>query len=198
MSSGLQGVIRDAMGWIAGALVLALVATNFDEIRAFNSRLLGIDPPSTKNGAAKPGDVTALATSKAEPAERQSSRKNGSVELRATGNGHFEADVEINGRNIPLLVDTGASMVVLTYEDAERAGVYVSDGDFTAQSRTANGIARNAIVTLHEVCVESVCVRNVRAMVAERGRLHVSLLGMTFLGRLARIDMQPGRLVLEE
>lgn len=198
MSSGLQGVIRDALGWIAGALILALVATNFDEIRAINSQLLGIGPPTAATGAAKPRETAALATTRAEPAERQSKRKNGSVELRASGNGHFEADAEINGRNIPLLVDTGASMVVLTYEDADRAGVYVSDSDFTAKSRTANGIARNAIVTLHEVCVESVCVRNVRAMVAEPGRLHVSLLGMTFLGRLARIDMQPGRLVLEE
>lgn len=198
MSSGLQGVIRDALGWIAGALMLALVAANFDEIRAFNGQLLGIDPPTTAAGAATPRDAETLATSRAEPVERKSKRNNGSVELRASGNGHFEADAEINGRNVPLLVDTGASMVVLTYEDADRAGVYVSDSDFTAKSRTANGIARNAIVTLHEVCVESVCVRNVKAMVAEPGRLHVSLLGMTFLGRLARIDMQPGRLVLEE
>lgn len=198
MSSGLQGVIRDALGWIASALVLAVVATNFEEIRAFNRQLLGITPPNTQGDAANPRGASVFATTRAEPSDRQTTRKNGSVELLASANGHFEAEADINGRSIPLLVDTGASMVVLTYEDANRAGVFVSDNDFTAQSRTANGIARNAVVTLHEVCVESVCVRNVKAMVAEPGRLHVSLLGMTYLGRLARIDMQPGRLVLED
>lgn len=198
MSSGLQGVIRDALGWIASALVLAVVATNFEEIRAFNRQLLGITPPNTQGDAASPRGASVFATTRAEPSDWQTARKNGSVELLASGNGHFEAEADINGRSIPLLVDTGASMVVLTYEDANRAGVFVSDNDFTAQSRTANGIARNAVVTLHEVCVESVCVRNVKAMVAEPGRLHVSLLGMTYLGRLARIDMQPGRLVLED
>ncbi len=189
MSSGMQGVLRDALSWVAAAALLALTITNFDTIRAFNRQLLGIEIPNTPDVALAErngGDNTA-----------SQSRVSGRVELLADNSGHYAADADVNGRHVPFMVDTGASLVVLTYEDAERAGVYVRDSDFTAQSRTANGIARNAIVTLNEVCIDSVCVKNVKAMVAERGRLHVSLLGMTFLGSLRRVDIQSGRLTLE-
>lgn len=191
MSSGMQGVLRDALSWVAVAAVLALVVVNMDQVRALNRQLLGIEEPAVPQSA--------LAERVAGPSQASEtpSRIPGRVELTADRNGHYAADAEINGHNISLMVDTGASLVVLTYEDAERAGVFVGDGDFTARSQTANGIARNAVVTLDEVCVESVCVKDVKAMVAEPRRLHVSLLGMTFLGRLSRVDMQSGRLALE-
>ncbi len=190
MSSGMQGVLRDALGWIAAAAMLALTIANFDAIRAFNRTLLGMDEPAASSTA-----VTERGGS--DNAVEQSRVSSGRVELTASDHGHYAADAEVNGRRLSLMVDTGASLVVLTYEDAERAGVFVGDGDFTALSRTANGIARNALVTLDEVCIESVCVKDVKAMVAEQGRLHVSLLGMTFLGRLRRVDIQSGRLTLE-
>ena len=188
MSSGLQGVLRDALGWVAVAAVLAFTVINFDTVRAWNRQLLGIPEPDS-----------AASIMVARPANdpEVKSRVSGRVELDAGPNGHYAADADINGRHISLMVDTGASLVVLTYEDAERAGVFVGASDFNAVSQTANGLARNAVVTLDEVCVESVCVNDVKAMVAERGRLHVSLLGMTYLGRLRRVDMQSGRLTLE-
>lgn len=189
MSSGMQGVLRDALGWVFAAGLLALTISNFDAIRAFNRSFLGIEegaPESVALAQREPGGTAP-----------EQGRVPGRVEITASSHGHYATEAEVNGRHISLMVDTGASLVVLTYEDAERAGVFVSDRDFTAQSRTANGIARNAIVTLDEVCIDSVCVKDVRAMVAERGRLHVSLLGMTFLGRLRRVDMQSGRLTLE-
>lgn len=191
MSSGMNGVIRDALSWIAAAAALAFVIINFDAIRAMNRQLLGIED------AAVPQSTLAERVGEPRHTPDTSTRIAGRVELTADRHGHYAAEAEVNGRHIPLMVDTGASLVVLTYEDAERAGVFVGDGDFTAQSRTANGIARNALVTLDEVCVESVCVSDVKAMVAEPRRLHVSLLGMTFLGRLRRVDIQSGRLTLE-
>lgn len=190
MSSGMHGVLRDALGWVAAAAMLALTIANFDAIRAFNRSLLGISDPAAPNAAL--ADHTP-----GETATDQNRSSSGRVEITASNNGHYAAESEINGRHISLMVDTGASLVVLTYEDAGRAGLFVGNGDFTAQSRTANGIARNALVTLDEVCIENVCVNDVKAMVAEPGRLHVSLLGMTFLGRLRRVDMQSGRLTLE-
>ncbi len=194
MSSGMQGVLRDALGWVASAAVLALVITNFDQIRAFNNSLLGIETPAAEaDGPAAKRTTMAAAVETPRPASSSSGR----VELSANNHGHYAAEADINGRGLSLMVDTGASLVVLTYEDAERAGVFVSDSQFTARSQTANGVARNALVTLDEVCVQSVCVRDVKAMVAEPGRLHVSLLGMTYLGRLRRVDMQAGRLTLE-
>lgn len=194
MSSGMRGVLRDALGWLASAIVLAMAFIHFDEIRAFNRSLLGIDLGENGNAGttdAKPMAQTASST------RQPKSQIGGAVELQVDDQGHFVTDVEINGRDVELMVDTGASLVVLTYDDASRAGVSVSDSDFTAKSRTANGIARNALVTLDKVCIESVCVHDVKAMVAEPDRLHVSLLGMSFLNRLRRADMQSGRLILE-
>ena len=82
------------------------------------------------------------------------------------------------------MVDTGASQVALTFEDASRAGIYVRDRDFTQQVRTANGVARVAPVTLDRVSIGDITVRDVPASVSERGMLGTTLLGMSFLKRL--------------
>jgi aspartyl protease family protein len=89
-------------------------------------------------------------------------------------------------------------MVVLSYEDAERAGLLLTDKDFTRAVSTANGTARVAPVTLDRVSIGNITVRDVPAAVTESGRLGTSLLGMSFLSRLSRFDMRAGRLVLQE
>lgn len=202
MTNGMHGVLREAFTWVVVAGGLAYAVMNFDQIRALNAHLLGTpaadaaaghDPSTIAGGFAR-----MLTKAEAQRPPQRRAPSGTSVELSSDSRGHFEANAEINGRDISGLVDTGASMVVLTYEDAERAGIYVKPSDFTVGSRTANGTARNAPVTLDQVCIESVCVRNVRAMVAEPGRLHVSLLGMTYLSRLARFEIRSGTLVLEE
>ena len=100
--------------------------------------------------------------------------------------------------SIDVLVDSGASIVALTYEDARRAGMYVRDGDFTQRVSTANGLARVAPVMLDRVSIGDITVRNVPAAVTEPGSLATSLLGMSFLGRLQSVDMRAGTLVLQE
>lgn len=122
----------------------------------------------------------------------------GDVTLRATGNGHFEATAEINGRDVDVMVDTGATLVALTYEDAERAGIYLQQSDFTHSVSTANGVAKVAPVDIGAISIGSITVRNVRGAVTERGKLHKTLLGMTFLGRLSRVEMRRNDLVLHE
>lgn len=112
--------------------------------------------------------------------------------------GHFEADAEINGRDIGVMVDTGASLVALTYDDAERAGIYVHPSDFTHRAQTANGIARVAPVTISRIRIGDITVRDVPAVVSERGASERTLLGMSFLGRLSRVEMRGSTLVLEE
>jgi len=200
-----QSVIREAFTWVAVLGGLAWAVLNFDQIRAVNAWLTGVpvEQVTSDTGASAKhiktegsGFAGLFAREQPKPARRAANGM--SVELASDNRGHYQASAEINGRDISALVDTGASMVVLTYEDAERAGIYLKPSDFTASSRTANGTARNAPITLDEVCVESLCVRDVRAAVAEPGRLHVSLLGMTYLGRLGRFEMRSGTLVLEE
>lgn len=204
--SGMGGLLRETLSWVAVAGGLAVAILNFDDIRAFNRALLGMPEPhaevageaTTGGPSAGGGGFAGLFRKPAPETPREAAASGFTVELKSDRRGHFEAEAEVNGRDINALVDTGASMVVLTYEDAERSGIFVKPSDFTSTSRTANGMARNAPVTLDELCIESVCVRDVQAMVAEAGRLHVSLLGMTYLGRLSRFEVRAGTLLLEE
>jgi len=120
------------------------------------------------------------------------------VRLAADDRGHFVVDATINERPVTLMADTGATLVVLTYEDAERAGLSPHSLDFSARVETANGISRVAPVTLDRVRVEDIVVRDVPAAVAEQGALATNLLGMSFLGRLKSFQMQGRELVLEQ
>ncbi len=120
------------------------------------------------------------------------------VELKAGAYGHFFSRIHVNGRAVQAMVDTGASIVALTYEDARSAGIHIRDGDYTHRVSTANGVARVALVTLDSVAIEDIIVRDVRAAVAEPGKLTKTLLGMSFLGQLRRAEMSRGVLLLEE
>jgi aspartyl protease family protein len=132
----------------------------------------------------------------AAPAPRASAGR--TVELRAGAHGHFYSRIHVNGRAVQAMVDTGASIVALTYEDARNAGVHIRDSDYTHRVSTANGVARVAMVTLDSVAIEDIVVHDVRAAVAEPGKLTKTLLGMSFLGQLRRAEMSRGVLVLEE
>jgi aspartyl protease family protein len=120
------------------------------------------------------------------------------VSLPAGAYGHFEAEAEINGRPIDVMVDTGASLVALTYEDAERLGIYVKPTDFTHIAKTANGTTSVAPVTISRISIGDITVRDVHGVVSERGKSERTLLGMSFLGRLSRVEMRGGTLVLQE
>ena len=125
-------------------------------------------------------------------------REAGTVSIPAGSYGHFETGAEINGRDVDVMVDTGASLVALTYEDAEKAGIYVSPSDFTHFAQTANGTARVAPITISKISIGDITVRNVPAIVSERGASERTLLGMSFLNRLSRVEMRSGTLVLQE
>jgi aspartyl protease family protein len=118
------------------------------------------------------------------------------VDLPVGPGGHFRANVEIDGRTIPMLVDTGASYVALSAEDADRLGVITRPSDFTITMYTANGRAKAAPVRLHAVHVDTLSVYDVDAIVAQPGAMNGSLLGMSFLRRLTRFEAQPDRLRL--
>jgi aspartyl protease family protein len=120
------------------------------------------------------------------------------VEIRAGSLGHYRADAEVNGRIVRVLVDTGASVVALTYEDARDIGLVVRESDFTHRVTTANGIARVAPVMIDTISIGDIQVRNVQGAVMEAGKLGTTLLGMSFLGRLQRVDMRAGTLDLQE
>jgi aspartyl protease family protein len=110
--------------------------------------------------------------------------------------GHFIADPSVNGTRVRMLVDTGASIVALSAEDASRVGVRPLPADFTVPISTANGVTYAASVTLREISVGGLVVRDVKAVVLPRGRLEVSLLGMSFLRKLSHFEVAKDRLTL--
>lgn len=120
------------------------------------------------------------------------------VVLNKGMSGHFEASVAVNGETVRMLVDTGASTVALSYEDAEKLGLNPADLTYSQTVLTANGPARAAPVTLAEVAIGPIVRNNIRATVAEEGRLDQSLLGMTFLSTLDLLQMQTDELRLRD
>ncbi|WP_026596834.1 TIGR02281 family clan AA aspartic protease [Methylobacterium sp. 77] len=118
------------------------------------------------------------------------------ITLSADSNGHFATDVDVAGRSLKMLVDTGATICAFSYEDAQRLGLRVYEQDFTRRIDTANGTVAAANVRIPVMRVGTISIRDVEAVVLPRGRLGTSLLGMSFLRRLNDFKMSDGRLMM--
>ena len=118
------------------------------------------------------------------------------VRLRRTVNGQFVARTSVNGTEMTMLVDTGASSVVLRSTDAVRAGIDLGTLNFTIAVETANGSTFCAPVRLREISVGGIVYTGVEALVAQPGNLKESLLGMSFLKRLRSYDFSGDFLTL--
>lgn len=119
-----------------------------------------------------------------------------SVAVARTDGGDFAISAEINGAHVAMVLDTGASSVVLTREDAKAAGLPIEVLDYTVNIDTANGRTRAAPVTLDRVAVGSLVENSVDALVAQPGQLKTSLLGMSFLNRLQSWEVRGDHLFL--
>jgi aspartyl protease family protein len=109
--------------------------------------------------------------------------------------GHYWAEADVNGHEVKFLIDTGATAVSLTTDDARRLGIEPASLDYNAKVITANGPARAARVKLDSVSVAGAQVRDVDALVIENG-LQTSLLGMTYLGRLSQFEATQTGMIL--
>ncbi|MCG7519550.1 TIGR02281 family clan AA aspartic protease [Ruegeria sp. Ofav3-42] len=117
------------------------------------------------------------------------------VEVPRAYDGHYYLPVEVNGEPITFLVDTGASQIVLSEQDAERIGIDPDQLNYFGRAATANGEVRTAPVRLDTLTLGPITDRNVSAWVNE-GELHQSLLGMDYLHRFSNIQFADGRLIL--
>jgi aspartyl protease family protein len=108
--------------------------------------------------------------------------------------GDFALAAHINGAKIPMVLDTGASSVVLTQEAAKAAGLPIEVLNYTVNVDTANGHTRAAAVTLDRLAVGGLTERSVPALVAQAGQLKTNLLGMSFLNRLESWEVRGDRL----
>ena len=118
------------------------------------------------------------------------------VEVARTVNGDFDVTAQINGARVAMVLDTGASSVVLTREDAKAAGLPLEVLAYTTNIETANGRTRAAPVTLDRLAIGGLVEHSVAALVAQPGQLKTSLLGMSFLNRLQSWEVRGDRLLL--
>jgi aspartyl protease family protein len=117
------------------------------------------------------------------------------VDVPRQRDGHYHLFLEINGTEVEFIVDTGASDLVLTRQDAARVGLTDDSLRFLGEARTANGMVRTAAVRLDEVALGEIVDRDVPAVVNE-GEMYQSLLGMSYLQSFGRIEIENDQLRL--
>jgi aspartyl protease family protein len=159
--------VRDLMSWVFIGILLVTGYNYRVELERIAYRIAGEFSP--------PGSPLSVE-------QRQAGER--AVKIRRRFDGHFVARVTVNGASISMLVDTGASTVVLRHSDAVQLGVDTRRLRYTVPVQTANGLAYAAHAQLRDVSVGSINLRRVDALVAQPGALKESLLGMSFLSRL--------------
>jgi len=171
--------MRNAMAW--GVIVVVLLAgyTYREDLAALARRVTGDVLPNqavVETGA---------------KGEQQ-------VVINQVRGGHFVVVANINQWAVEMLIDTGASVVTLTPEDAIMAGIVTTELDFRVQVQTANGTARAAPVIIDRLIVGSIERRHVSALVAQPGMLETSLLGLNFLNSLGSYTVSQRQMTLTD
>ena len=120
------------------------------------------------------------------------------VRLTADRRGHFTADFKLNGRKVNAMIDTGATLVAINLSTARRIGIMIGPEDFRHKVSTANGETRAATAMIESLQIGRIFVEDVEALVLEDKALDETLIGMTFLNRLATYQVQNGALVMAQ
>jgi aspartyl protease family protein len=142
----------------------------------------GDDAAPTANAVARPKRVSST-----DPVSAPSPR-----ELQRGPDGHFYADAQVNGATIRFMIDTGASVVVLTPEDAQRAGIQLPSERSYAMG--VGGPVEIVPVMLDRIAIGGIEARNVQGAVTEE--LPVSLLGQSYLQRVSSVEIHGDTMVL--
>ena len=171
-------MLRDAVTWLALGLGLVTLYAYKDELMPIAARVVG---------ELIPGSAMTVEESANGLAE---------IRIRKRLDGHFTATVDVNGKAISMIVDTGASTIVLRPEDAEKAGIDVAHLTYKVPVLTANGRAMAARLRLDSVAIGPVDRQKVDALVAQKHALTQSLLGMSFLSRLRSYEFSGDFLTL--
>ncbi|GGD41756.1 retropepsin-like aspartic protease family protein [Sinisalibacter lacisalsi] len=128
-------------------------------------------------------------------APRQAVLEGGRIEVPRMFDGHFYLTARLNGAPVEFVVDTGATDVVLSKDDARRAGIDLDSLDYTGRAMTANGMVRTASARIEEISVGDIRDTGLRVSINE-GEMPQSLLGMTYLRRFSRIEIADDTLIL--
>jgi aspartyl protease family protein len=118
------------------------------------------------------------------------------VQIARGPGGEFALQAKINGVNAPMVIDTGATSVVLTYETARAAGLPLELLEYDVDVETAGGHTKAARLTLDRLAIGKLVERSVPALVVPHGQMKTNLLGMSFLDRMESWEVRPDRLML--
>jgi len=118
------------------------------------------------------------------------------VRIAADPFGHFNADFRLNGHSVDAMVDSGATLVAMNTSTARRVGIRISPADFKYTVKTANGETRAAGVIIQKLQIGRIVVENVEAVVLDDSALEGTLIGVSFLKRLARYQVENNALLL--
>ena len=173
-----RGMARDAITWLALGIGLVALYSYRNELMPIAGRVAG---------ELLPGSAMTVEESEGGAAE---------VRIRRRLDGHFTAHVEVNGEPVSMIVDTGASSIVLRPEDARKAGIDIDNLTYSIPVLTANGRTVAARVRLDKVSIGPLDQQKVDALVAQDGALTQSLLGMSFLSRLRSYEFSGDFLTL--
>lgn len=121
----------------------------------------------------------------------------GEIAIAPDSSGNYLTEVEIDGHDIRMVVDTGATYVSLTSEDASDIGISPAPADYRFRTMTANGVGTAAKVHIGALRIGNMEIDDVDAFVMPAGALARSLLGMSALSRLGGVEISDGRLVLK-
>lgn len=124
----------------------------------------------------------------------QFTSQDGSIELQRQPDGHFYADVRINGANVHMLVDTGATVIALSRNDAQMAGLATSISMNGVVGRGADGAVHGEVAHLDSVDLGPLHAQGLDAVVLNSGEQ--SLLGQSFLSRFGSVNIQGDKMVL--
>jgi len=163
---------RMALMWVAVALVLAVGYTYRFELKDVGNRVMAELVPGHTAGRGR------------------------TVELARTSNGDFQIATQVNGARVPMVLDTGASSVMLTRDAAIAAGLPVEMIKYNVNIETANGRTYAAAAVIDRIAVGGIVERGVPALIAQPGTLKTSLLGMSFLSRLQGWEVRGDKVVM--
>jgi aspartyl protease family protein len=143
------------------------------------------------------GDPGQIARAKNTVVELLRKRASGrAVQISRGQAGEFALRAKINGVSAPMVIDTGATSVVLTYETAKAAGLPLELLEYDVDVETAGGHTRAARLTLDRLAIGHLVERSVPALVVPHGQMKTNLLGMSFLDRLESWEVRADSLML--
>jgi aspartyl protease family protein len=172
----LVDALRTALVWVGAVSVVTLTYNYRADLAGLGQTVVGWTLPDIVTGSI--GDFP-------------------QVEVTRTRSGDFTVKAEVNRRRVPMIVDTGATKVVLTIDAAKAAGLPLDFLRYDVVVETANGRTKAAAITIERLSVGDIVARHVPALVAESSsNLKTSLLGMTFLNRLDSYEVRGDRLVM--